>query len=113
MLKFNAGSSIKPQLPKSSAGIADAVNSFETSHLVANSWSGSCQLLKCLDSNFMVQNTSNVFVGDASAMPQVPVQPVATVMAMAKVAAELISRASVKSDPTTHVPPPTSVTSSN
>jgi choline dehydrogenase-like flavoprotein len=84
-----------PLAPAASA-IQSAVASWETSHLTASAFSGTCKLYTCLDSSFKVLNTTNVFVADASAFPgQPPVQPVGSVMAMAHFAAGVISNTPV------------------
>lgn len=68
------------------------VNSWEDSHLVANHWAGSCAVGTCLDEEFRVKNTTNVFVVDASTLPEQPlVHPVGYVMAVAHTAARIIS----------------------
>eukprot|EP00928_Gymnodinium_smaydae_P053472 TRINITY_DN37450_c0_g1_i1.p1 TRINITY_DN37450_c0_g1~~TRINITY_DN37450_c0_g1_i1.p1 ORF type:complete len:957 (-),score=101.82 TRINITY_DN37450_c0_g1_i1:201-3071(-) len=96
---------VAPQLPLSAASIDQAVNSWETSHLIANSWSSSCKIGTCLDQEFRVINTTNIFVADASAIPQVPVQPVGTVMAAAAMAASYIAKAYVAPRALPQVPP--------
>jgi choline dehydrogenase-like flavoprotein len=90
---------VESVLPKDESSITNAVGSYETSHLIVNSWSSSCQVGTCLDGNFRVKQTTNVFVADASAMPQVPVPPVGTVMAVAKVAGVKIANV-IPEDPT-------------
>lgn len=87
-----------PQLPTAAENIRKAVDSWETSHLPASHYSGSCVVGSCLEQDFRVFNTSNIFVGDASAMPQIPVQPVATVMAVARMISEYVWSAYVKCD---------------
>jgi choline dehydrogenase-like flavoprotein len=88
-----SGVQLRLPLSASAADIKSAVASWETSHLIANAISGTCKLYACLDPNFKVVNTTNVFVADASAFPgQPPVQPVGSVMAMAHWAAGVISK---------------------
>jgi choline dehydrogenase-like flavoprotein len=85
---------IELKLPNSTRpqDVRAAVDNWQTSHLVANSFSGTCKLNSCVDKNFLLYNTTNVYVADASALPgQPPVQPVATVMALAHYAAGKIA----------------------
>eukprot|EP00928_Gymnodinium_smaydae_P046499 TRINITY_DN30989_c0_g1_i1.p1 TRINITY_DN30989_c0_g1~~TRINITY_DN30989_c0_g1_i1.p1 ORF type:complete len:917 (-),score=148.85 TRINITY_DN30989_c0_g1_i1:208-2913(-) len=96
---------VNPQLPQNKESIAASVKSWDSSHLIANSWSGSCKIGTCLDEEFRVRNTTNIFVADASALPQVPVQPIGTVMAVASMASSIIASAFVEHYQPPPIPP--------
>eukprot|EP00927_Polykrikos_kofoidii_P046598 TRINITY_DN40783_c0_g1_i1.p1 TRINITY_DN40783_c0_g1~~TRINITY_DN40783_c0_g1_i1.p1 ORF type:complete len:802 (+),score=92.80 TRINITY_DN40783_c0_g1_i1:113-2518(+) len=93
-LAIAAGLSLHVPVSADPAEIDHAVDNWQTSHLIASHFTGSCKLGTCLSANdFRVNGTKNVFVGDASALPvHPPVQPLGIVMAMAHMAGGVISK---------------------
>ncbi|RDB26778.1 Cellobiose dehydrogenase [Hypsizygus marmoreus] len=71
--------------PNNTTTIADYVNNYDNASLGSNHWVGSNAIGAVVDENTKVFNTNNLFVVDASIIPQLPVgNPQGTIMSTAE-----------------------------